>query len=67
MITNNQMYLILPEGLYKKGDTVILDTRDRGVVTKVYHRTWWRKFLTYLGFNMKLTTVGITYRIRFIV
>lgn len=64
MITSDQLYLILPEGIYKKGDIITLDSRDRGIVTKIYHRTWWRRILTKVGFDMKLTTVGITYKVR---
>jgi len=58
--------LIFQEEHFVKGDRVMLDSRDSAVVTKVYRRTRWRRFWTYLGVDMGLVSNGIKYKVKLI-
>jgi len=56
--------LILNEEYFAKNDVVMVDPMMRGVITKVYKRTRWRRFWTYLGFDMGLTPNGIKFKVK---
>lgn len=43
---------------YKKGD-YIMWVEWRGKIVKVYNPTWWRKFLRWLGFNVRINQIKI--------
>ena len=58
--------LILQEDCFPKGEVIMWDSRDRAIITKVYNRTRWRRFWTWVGLDMGLTTEGIKYKLKLI-
>jgi hypothetical protein len=34
------------------------------IVMKVYNRTWWRRLLTWFGFEMHLVEDGMMYKVK---
>ena len=57
-------YLVLQSDLYKKGDLLTFDGDSRMVILKCYKRTWWRLFLQWLGFSVRLSDTGVCYKVK---
>lgn len=51
---------------FVKGQILWLSQTEKEVILKIYHRTWWRKLLTKVGFDMKLSDTGIVVKTLFI-
>ena len=57
-------YLILQDTTYRKGDSLTFDGKSQIKVLKCYKRTRWRLFLQWIGFNVKLSEVGVYYKVK---
>ena len=45
---------------------IIQENGDHLLIVKVYDRTRWRRFWTWVGFDMNLTPNGIKYKVKLI-
>lgn len=64
MKQDEPFFIVLRDEYFAKNEIVKYSNREQARVVKVYKRTWWRKLLTWFGFDVGLVNHGIKYKVK---